>query len=290
MSSWAHDPSTLAQVPVEEVLENGYTAARDEQTQIAATATLPIPTGAQASGPAPTAVMPTAEDTPAAEPSQPASGPQRATHGLASLVNTEQNKQPGEPSSGESSPIPPQRGTVDAGQPPLPPRSERKQKTALSWLVGAGILIIALAGGWFLLDTFLFSNSGQPSEVTPVDDATRDTSQENTDVRSPSPSDVDPNTATSNGTGHPDGELSPSMPPDDASPSAPAGDSYLNPTAPGEEPGHGSPTGEEMPGYPTGGGVEESGSGESEHPGTGSSGGSGDPGGAGRVAVSPGTP
>src|SRR5690606_37556288 len=118
-----HDPATLPQVPVEEVLENGYTAALNEQTQIAATAALPIPIGDQAPEPAPTAVMPAAEDTPAPEsrtpvsglaalaanrpadeapasspPSGPlrttsgplrtTSGPLRTTSGLAALVNT----------------------------------------------------------------------------------------------------------------------------------------------------------------------------------------------------------
>ena len=162
-----HDPATLPQVPVEEVLENGYTAALNEQTQIAATAALPIPIGDQAPEPAPTAVMPAAEDTPAPESrtpvsglaalaanrpadeapaSSPPSGPLRTTSGLAALVNTGENKQPTASSPGEGPP----RRSAGPGHQPLPPRSTRERKTVLSWLVAAGILIIVLAGGWFL--------------------------------------------------------------------------------------------------------------------------------------------
>ena len=249
-----HDPAT-PQVPVEEVLENGYTAALNEQTQIAATDALPIPIGDQAPEPAPTAVMPAAEDTPAPESrtpvsglaalaanrpadeapaSSPPSGPLRTTSGLAALVNTGENKQPTASSPGEGPP----RRSAGPGHQPLPPRSTRERKTVLSWLVAAGILIIVLAGGWFLIDTFLLSPNGQSPEATPVDGTRRDTpAQDGIDDSVPSPSAIDPDTPTSSDTGYPGGELYPSLPYDDMSQTDPMEEPHLNPTIPGKAPG-----------------------------------------------------
>lgn len=304
-----HDPATLPQVPVEEVLENGYTAALNEQTQIAATAALPIPIGDEAPEPAPTAVMPAAEDTPAPESrtpvsglaalaanrpadeapaSSPPSGPLRTTSGLAALVNRGENKQPTASSPGEGPP----RRSAGPGHQPLPPRSTRERKTVLSWLVAAGILIIVLAGGWFLIDTFLLSPNGQSPEATPVDGTRRDTpAQDGIDDSVPSPSAIDPDTPTSSDTGYPGGELYPSLPYDDMSQTDPMEEPHLNPTIPGEGPWHSPPAGEEAPGQPHGGGAEEGGSEGGEQPGTGGPGGSGEGGaGVGRVAVSPAAP
>ncbi len=239
-----HDPANVARVPVEEVLEEGYTAALSEQTQIAATAVLPIPTAEEMAGAAPTAVLPetddSADETPtrkapsglaalAAErpadgavASGPTSGPMRTTSGLAALVNTGQNKQIGPSATGPtrvtppggaapgyaSGPpghggygSPPGPGAPADGQSPLPRRSERGgagTQRALAWILAAGILIIALAGGWYLINAFLPSDGGSPATTPTEDTATEAPEQENDGLPS-SPSDVDPDTGTGTG-------------------------------------------------------------------------------------------
>ena len=104
--------------------------------------------------------------------------------------------------------------------------------------MAAGILIIVLAGGWFLIDTFLLSPNGQSPEATPVDGTRRDTpAQDGIDDSVPSPSAIDPDTPTSSDTGYPGGELYPSLPYDDMSQTDPMEERTSTPPFPGKAPG-----------------------------------------------------
>ena len=335
-----HDPASVAQVPVEEVLENGYTAALSEQTQIAATAVLPIPTAEEMAGAAPTAVLSAAEDAPdtdaperpaagglaalaAARPTGeapdtgPASGPMRTTSGLAALVDTGPTKQVGAAAAGGTTRATPPGGTAGprhgaadgaaaavpgqggghdgghglgsggavppSGQPPLPRRSEHGGGSAqrtLSWIMAAGILIVALAGGWYLISAFLSFDGGRSPEATPVDGATTDVSdQEGDDRPDATQSVVDHETEADVG----GDTYAPNVPADGQSTHPPM-EPHLDPTAPEEEQWTDSPGWEEDSEPTEETGTQETGTQESAPTGNSSSWGSGE---AGRVAVSP---